>query len=990
MAFAMFGLLFSAMAQSTVTGTVTDENGEGLPGATILIKGTTTGSTADIDGKYSIKVPNEESILVFSFVGYNTTEVKVGNQSSINIKMNSSTVLTELVVTGYKSYIKEKSNISAVTIGAEKIKNRPNPNAIQTLSGQIAGVSISASTGQPGAAPVVRIRGTSSVNGSSDPLYVVDGVPMLGNFRSLNPNEIATITVLKDAGATAIYGNRGANGVVVIQTKTGGYDSPLQVNYSGQYIRNTLQDNDYNLMGSPEQLRLEKLYGSGRGATPGLSYEDIDATPTFDWSDFFFRTAIGQNHNLQLSKGGKSSNFLVSLGYLNQEGILVNSALERYSLRTNLGGKSDNGKFNYALNVSVNYSKNNEPNNIGGNGINRNFLIGAYEAVPYITPDDYVDGQTLTSPLNFANTPLFLLDLQRTFTRSEKEIKSLASLSLSYEIIDGLVLQSVTSLDFENRNLLRAEAPNSFNALLFAETGNTTPGFQQQNNAQQFTYNQVTSLSYTKVLNEKHTLGVSLYNEFFKARSEFFGYFQRGLDPRTFSPGDGSGFINDNSDNDFFIDDANASISEASLLAYFATVDYDYDTRFGLGVTVRRDASSKFFGSDRWGTFWSVSGRWNVANEDFFDIDAVNVLKLRASYGTNGNQQINGTGYFTSLDLYRPLFATGGGYGGNNSIFLSQIPNDAVKWETVSTANIGLDLEMFQGRLRALADVYRKTTTDLFLAIPISAVNATTRLNGNFGELRNSGVELQLDYDIISRPQSGFKLTINFVGAYNKEELIELPEDEIPGIGRVGGQLFEYFTVPYAGVNPQNGNLLFYNQAGELTENPDQNADRQWLDKDLSPEYNGSFGFNVEYKGFYFTTQFNYLAGQDRFDGELASFQDPTDIGQFRSTRDLVRAWTPTNRYTDIPSLTATNLSFNGSRYLRQSDYVRLRFINLGYELPTKWAQKIKARNASVFVNAENLITFTEWRGFDAETLTNVGRQYPTPRSITFGIQLGF
>lgn len=987
----IFGLSFSAMAQITVTGTITDDTGEALPAATVTLKGTTQGTVADIDGKYSLKVPNAEAVLVFSYVGYQNKEVVVGTQTVIDVQLSSDAVLEEVVVTGYRTYTKESSNISSVTVSAAKINKRPNPNILQTLSGQVAGANISATSGQPGATPNITIRGSGSVNGQTQPLYVVDGVPLDGNFRSINPNEIANVTILKDAGATAIYGNRGANGVIVITTKNGSYSSPLEVTYTAQYMSTELQGNDYNLMSASEQLAFEKANGAGRGA--GMSDADIAAASTFDWSNFFFRNAKGINHNIQISKGGDNVTTFLSLGFLDQEGILRDSGLKRFNFRVNTTGRSENKKFNYALAASGNYSISDEPNSIGSGAINRNYVLGAYQSVPYISVADYTNGAALLSPLSFANTPLFLYDRLLTYTRLEKEIKTFASLSLGYEIIDGLRVESRTAIDFQQENLLRAEQSESFNALLFGGGANPNAGFQDQQNRQQFTYNQVTSIKYNKTFANKHTVSAGLYNELFHAQLNTFGFRENGLDSRTFYPGDGASFIADNSGNDFFVDAANATIRETSLLSYFGTADYDYNKQFGVGVTVRRDASSRFFGSEKWGTFYSVSGRVNLHQFQFMDnLDMFTVLKLRGSYGTNGNQDISGGGYFASPDLYRALFATGPGYTGANSIALSQIPNNLVKWENTAQANIGFDAELFDSRLRVVFDVYSKTTSDLFLNIPVSSVNAATTLAGNVGEMNNRGVELELHYDLLrSEDPDGLKLTLDFVGAINKEEIKALPGgvSELSTIGRVGGKLFEYFDYRYAGVNPANGELLFLTADGELTENPNPDTDRVWLGQDLTPEAQGSFGFNLDYKGFFLATQFNYIIGADRYDGDYQGFVNPGNIGQFRHSTDILRAWTTENRVTDIPAIGASNVGLTGTRFLRSADFLRLRFISLGYNVPQSILDKVGMRTAQVFFNAENLVTFSKWRGFDPEIFNNTSRQYPTPRFISLGLTVG-
>jgi len=999
----------------TVTGNVTDADGLPLPGVNILVKGTNTGTQSDFDGKYSIKASADQT-LVFKYLGFKTQEIPVGSKSTVNVSMVvDAAELSEVVVTGYTTTTKTKSTVASQTISAKTIENRPNASFVQTLSGQVAGLNITTASGQPGANSTVNLRGVSSINGNTEPLFIIDGAPVdEDNFRSLNPQDIASIDVLKDAAATAIYGNRGANGVIIIKTRTGEYNSDLKINYTGIMSFNSLQDNDYDLMNSQEQLRLARDlnlgYSAGiagptlqrpwlprwinRDRQPGpLTDEEIASAPTFDWSDFFFDAGLSENHTLSLSSGSANTTQFTSIGYNNTDGILQDSDLKRFNIRNNISGRSKNDKFNYSTNLSLNYSESNEPNSIGGSGINRNYILGAYQSAPYVTPGDYTNGEDLTEGLSFVNTPLFLLDRLNTYTRKEEEIKFIGSINASYQITDDLQFRSVSSMDYQNEILTRAEGPESFNAILFAQTGNNTPGFQQQNSRRVFSFNQLTSLNYSKTFNEKHSLSAGLFSEYFKAHLRSFGYFAEGLDPKTFFPGDGAGFVSDNAANDFFVDDGTALIRNAGLFSYFGQVDYDYAETYGVQATVRRDASYRFADSNTWGTFWSASARWNINNEEFMKgVDFVDVLKLRVSYGTAGNQRINGGTYFTTPDATRSLFATGTGYGGANSVFLSQIGNNTLRWETVATTNLGLDFELFDSKLRGSVDVYNRETTDLFQGTPISAINGATSINANTGSLTNKGVDFNLNYDVVRSVKPGdLNINVSLVGNYNSIELQDLPSDdgEIIGIGRNGGKLFEYYNVRYAGVNPANGNLLFLDADGNLTENPDPDADRVWSDKNIIPDMNGSFGLNIDYKNFFLQTQFNYVIGVDRFDGDLAGFQDYTSAGQFRNSRDLLRAWTPNNRVTDIPRAdTALQTFANTDRYLRNADFLRLRFLSFGYSVPNNVLKDTGISNARVFVNGENLVTFTEWRGFDAEADSNTSRIYPTPRTISLGLEL--
>lgn len=1000
-------LLFLSMASGfaqdrTITGTVTSsEDGFPLPGATVIIKGTTRGQQTDFDGNYSIQAKTGD-VLVFSYLGTKTQEITIASGTSvINVALEQDLeTLQEVVIDSYRTVSKTKSAVAAQQITAETIENRPNASIVQTLTGQVAGLDISTASGQPGANSTVELRGVNSINGNTEPLFILDGVPINeDNFRSLNPNDIESVSVLKDAGATAIYGNRGANGVVVIKTK-GGSNGALKINYTGIMSYATLQGDDYNLLDSQRYATLERNFGVGVGAgNPAngsivdfgdspLTDAQIAELPNTDWLNYFFRTALTQNHNLTFSGGGERISTFTSLGYFDQEGVLRASGLKRFNFRNNLSATSKNEKFTYGSNVTVNYSTSDIPDNIGNGAVNRNPLFGAYQALPYYTPEDYPGGAVLAQNFILAHAPLYIIDRLRTYTSETEEMKIVAGFNASYKITNDLIAKVNLGVDYQNAVFLRAEGPDSRNALRFAQTGNTTPGFQQQTTTREFAFNNTTSLNYTKTF-DKHTVGAGAYLEYFKAHRRFFGYFARGLNPLTFFPGDGNGIVADNSQNDFFADTAQSDRTDAGLLSYFGTLDYDYDEKYGVSAVVRRDASYRFSTTNRWGTFYSIAGRWNISNEDFMQGSAINNLKLRVSYGRTGNQRITGNSYWSGANLPFTFFGTGQGYNGFNSILLSQLGNDTLKWETVEQTNIGVDFGVWRNRLRGSLDVYSKTTLDLFQDRPISGLTGQFNINANIGDLSNKGVDLQLHYDLVRNQD--FNVTLNFVGNYNKNELLSVPNEtgEIPSLGRIGGPLGELFLVRYAGVNPATGNLLFLDADGNLTENPNVDTDRVWLDKNSTPDAQGSFGFDIDYKGFFLTTQFNYAIGIDRFDFDYADFIDRDNIGDFNLSADILNAWTIDNRETDIPSLNATNLNLdNTDRFVREADYLRLRFASIGYSFSKKHLENTGISNLRVFANAENLVTFTKFRGFDPSARAGQ-RTYPTPKIISFGIELG-
>lgn len=1001
-----------AFAQQAITGKVVDVSGEGLFGATVQIKGTNTGVTTDFDGNYTITASSEQT-LVFSSTGYTGKEVQVGSQRVINVTLSAS--LDAVVVNSYRTTTSEKSTVASSTITSETIENRPNASFVQTLTGQVAGLNIFTNSGQPGANSTVNLRGVGSINGNTEPLFVMDGSPIdEDNFRSLNPQDIESITILKDAGATAIYGNRGANGVIVITTRKG-RKGALRINATSISSFTNLQDNDYNLYNSQELLTLERSRGVGAGAngfarnpndpTAGVPLTDaqIASAINTDWTDVFFRTGVATNNTVTLQSGSENASQYTSIGFFDQEGVLVDSDLKRFTFRNNLTGSSKNGRFNYATNLSVNYSKSNEPNSIGTGGINRNFVLGAFQSVPYLNPDDYstdlINNDILPNALNFADTPFFLLSVLDKQKRFEEEVKSVGSLNFSYKLTDHITARSISGVDYTNTILTFAQESDGFNAQLFGGGANPFAGFQDQQTTRQFTFNQITSLSYNNTFAEKHTVDVGLYTEYFKAHLRTFGFRAQGLDPRTFAYGDGSGFVADaGAANDFFIDLANANIAESGIFSYFASADYDYDSKYGLSLTYRRDASSRFSSTNRWGTFYSVAARWNIHQEDFWgDSNPINVLKIRGSYGRTGNQDIVGAGYFGGLTLINDLYATGNGYANAPGLFPSTFANSDLRWETTIQYNVGVDFEVWNSRLRGAIDVYYRDTDDLFQSAPISGTAGTGgyALNANFGLLTNKGIDLDLKYDIVrpgAQNPDGLRINVGFVGNFNESIIRDLPTEDgvVIGVGREGGRLGEYFTVRHVGVNPANGNLLFLDINGNLTESPNDDSDRVWLNKNITPEFQGGFTFNVDYKNFFFTSQFQYNTGIDRFDNDLAGFQDITSLGQFNLSRDLNRAWTPDNRVTDIASFDATNINtFADDQYLREADFVRLRFLQLGYGFDASVLEKFNIATLKLFMNAENLVTFSKWRGFDAAVLSNTSRLYPTPRIVSLGVEIG-
>lgn len=1012
-----FSMQFSFAQEKTISGTITDSNGLPLPGVAVVVKGTTRETQTDFDGKYSIAARQGE-VLEFKYVGSKTSTVTVGASSSVNVTMvEDSTILDVVVVDSYRTTSKKRSANAVATITSETMEGRPNVSFLQTLQSQVAGLNIATSSGSPGSAKIdVILRGLSSVNGNTEPLFIIDGVAANQNvFRSFNSEDIERIDVLKDAGATSIYGNRGANGVIVVKTKRGAYNSKLKVRYTGTTGFTDLQDHDYRLTDAKQTLTLENRMGVGRGST--MTEEEIaNWTINTNWKDYFFRTGISQNHNLSFTQGSENMTNFTSLSYFNQDGIVPNTGFKRFTFRTNFTGKSADGKFTYGTNLTAAYSKRVQLEQETRTDINANVLQnplqGLLASLPYLDPNDYVNGQQLFDEFgapSFEITPFMLLDYLNpaNIPSSFEETKILANATGTYNFTDALSFTTTMGIDYVLNQRLFARAPQSYLAIIATPAGAQFGGIEQQQTDRDFSFNIVNKLSYNKTFNDKHTVEVSLFNEYIKAHRRAENWTQQGLDPRTWSLGAGTGFVPFNPATPTLYNRIVGGLKrDAGLFSYFATASYDYDSKYGVEATVRRDASYKFVQDNTWGTFWSVSARWNIDQEAFMENSIFDVLKLRASYGTTGNQNVLAAAYganplYLANNNVRDLNSSQAGYNNAASIGVQTIANVDLQWETTTQANVGVDFTMWK-RLSGSLDFYRKKTTDLFDDNYVSAVNQLYTIAANTqASIVNTGVELLLRYDVFK--DSEFKLDVFVNGSYNKNEWADLvypnPANDFIQVAdnfvqQNGSQINTYFVVPYIGVNPDNGNLLFLDRNNNVTENP-TNEDRRNTGRSMIPKYQGGFGFNTSYKGFFVNANFSFVAEIDRFDFDLLNLSNPSaGIGTGPVVSELLNAWTPTNTGSNIPSLTATNVNAAetfSDRYLVDASYIRMRNLSFGYDFPAKMLDKSLFSGVKFYTQLENYLTWSKWRGFDVEGLNSSNQGgYPTPKVISFGVDLQF
>lgn len=1004
-----FSMQFSFAQEKSISGTV-NEGGLPMPGVTVMVKGSTSGTQTDFDGKYTIKAKQGET-LEFSFVGFKTKSVVIGTSNTINVTLEDGTEIetVEVVSTGYdRTSTKAATNSAVTTVGAKQIENRPNASFLNSLQGTAPGLTILSSSGSPGSSKIdMYIRGFSSINAATEPLIVIDGVPTNGNqFRNLNQNDIETISVLKDAAATSVYGNRGANGVLVVTTKRAKYGSSLSFTYDVITGVNTMPSNNYNLANSAELLEIE----ARRGMRTPQEVAELSKINT-DWNDVFFGTDLTQQHNLGISFGSENTSNYISLGYFEQGGLVPGTDFKRFTLRNNFNGKSNDNKFTYSSQIALGYSKRNQLLQETNSGVNNNLiqnpLLGSLMGLPYIAPNSFQSGQELYDAIgtdfNAGNAIYVLEDNLKSgyMPNFRTESSIMANISASYKLSDNFTLTNKTAVDYKENGLLNARAPWSYLAIAVRESrGEEFGGHETIGTTKDFTFTNIASLGFSKIYNENHTVSANVYMEYMKAHYLMSQQTQDGLNPKVYTPGSGQGYIEFTPSNpESYISTAAASKIDAGSLSYFATADYDYKEKYGFGAVVRRDASYRFIEDFKWGTFWSVAGRWNIDQEAFMENSGIDMLKLRVSYGTQGNQNVLAPAYgsnplFTGAALVRQLNATGAGYNDVlGAYYTGSLANPFLQWEEITQSNIGLDFKVLNNRLEGNIDLYSKQTDKLYNSINTSAIVGQYSYSGNNGKLRNSGIELMLKYNMFNTPD--FKLSVFANGSYNKNEVIDIIENDQSGNNNVnyaGGPLSEFNLVPYVGVNQSNGNLLFLDKNNNITENPNQIEDRRLTGKSPLPKYQGGFGFNADYKGFFADAMFTWAKEMHKIDIQMLWSYSVPSLGNENLSADLLNAWTVDNP-SNFPSLEASNLELSNTsdRFLYDSSFLRFKSLSFGYNFSKSFLDRTFMSSLKLYVQAENILTFTKWRGFDPESLAssqNTG--YPNPKTVSFGLSVQF
>jgi TonB-linked SusC/RagA family outer membrane protein len=1007
----------TAPQEVPVSGRVTDSQGQPLPGVTVLVKGTTNGTSTAADGSFSLNVP-ENSTLIFSSVGFKTQELSVtGATSTIAIRLSDDQqALNEVVVVGYGTQTRQDLSTSVASVGSAALARQPVAGFDQALQGQAPGVQVTAPTGAPGAGINVRIRGNASLSLNGSPLYVIDGVPVLpdyaasqeisiGNQRlnplnTINPNDIESIDVLKDGAAAAIYGVRAANGVVVITTKRGKIGQAqvgLNVYYGKQYLRKKI-----DVLNTAQYAQEVNEVQTNGGLTP--PFPNLNNLPNIntDWQDAVYRPASLQSYQLNVSGGTDKTRYYVAGGYFNQQGISLNSGFDRFNFKVNLEQQiSKRFKVGTNLNLSRTHTNGSTRSELalGNSGT----VLGALSQIPTV-PVYNADGSYGQNTLIQSDNPIANL-----LENSNNAIvyQSIGNLFAEFDILKDLRLRSSVGIDF------RTQSENAYQTRRYP--GST--GQARTANNQQVVWLNENTLTWNHTFNEKHHLTL-LAGESMQQSTRFTS----GATVRDFSS-DAVPYLS-----------AGATVvgipysygEEWALLSFFGRANYDFDGKYLFQASFRADATSRFIDKYRFGYFPAVSAAWRVSKESFFPQGgAVSDLKLRASFGANGNQEIYPYQRFSrySPGSNYPSAGSGGIVGG---ITQTDIGNNQLRWETTYQYNGGLDFSMFNNRLTFTFDIYNKQTKDLLLSVPLPQSAGVDNLNvtQNLGRIQNRGIEIGLVTTNVEAKDGGFGWTTNFNVSGNRNKILDLGQlisstgesaprtitydYSISQPGQVLGAFYGYVRQGIVQSNaegqslpkPVEGTL----KAGDISY-ADLNGDGQITPADRTvignpnPKAFAGVTNTFTFKGVELSVFFQGSFGNQIYNQTRSIIEAQNSL--FNQSARVLNHWTPTNTNTDIPRPVAGNSSNNyfSSRWIEDGSYVRLKNLTLAYNFPTTLSKRAAIQNLRLYVTAQNLITWTHYLGYDPEvsadpfSSTAFGRDYgvyPQPRTFTVGLNANF
>jgi len=1006
-------LLSGILAQEkTVTGKVTDESGSPVANVSVIVKGTKIGTMTKADGSFVINIPSTATTLVFSSVSYETQNVTIGTSSIIEVKLKpTNNPLNEVVVVGFTTTRKKRDEAGAISsVRANQLENLPNLSVDKALQGKAAGVQVQANNGIPGGGINVRIRGGSSILAGVDPLYVVDGVQM--NTRSdanfsesnplsfLNPDDIESIDIIKDAATAAIYGSTAANGVVLITTKKG---RAGKTKFTANYYTGSVMPIKYlDVVNGPEYFQLRsEAYGTTLNLLPtdlvvkrtvlnelrfpgASSYtvtqadSAIATIPTYDWQQAAIQNGRISNYELSASGGNEKSTFRVSANYTDQSTIVTKADFKRYGLKLDLTNKATD-RLSFGLSTSFSSFEQRVPFAVSGSflGSPAFSASGIIPTNPIFNPDGSYYGTPGNTPANIVGVLNQNIIQVNAFNSGFQRTNQLVgNFNAEYKIFNWLSVKGFAGIDYRDLNGKRVSDSRTADAF-------NRKGLVQLEHDYNTNINTFATLNFNRSFGENHKV------------DGFVGYeFRKENQVNTTMSGDGFPTFQfiylSNAANPLAVGEAFTGFRRNAL---FTNVNYAFKEKYLVGVVFRYDGSSRFGSGFRYGTFSGIKTAWNIDRESFLvDSKVISSMRLRLSYGQTGNDQI---GNFDGLGLY----GGAGVYNNQPGIGYSQLENPNLKWEQTTTANFGIDFGFFNSRINGSIELYNKKTEDLLLNQPLQQTTGFSSITTNIGRLRNRGIEVTLGGDIFKAKRPGdFNWNVNLTFAYNNQEVTELyggykvlPSDVSIRVGEPVGVLF---TQKFAGISPATGRPMWYDSLGNLTYSV-LAKDRVVIGPTRLSPYTGGVRSLFKYKGITLDLFFQGEYGRWATDGQVNFLYE--NIGRINELQYIYdHRWTTPGQMTSVARFNANGTESKGSgaqsgnRMWFKADYIRLKNVLISYDLPAKWISKAKITNARIYVQATNLLTFSDWYSYDIEFVNTSTGIIPQTKNVTAGIQLGF
>ena len=984
-----------------VTGVVKDVMGEPLIGANVVEKGrSTNGVITDFNGKFTLEV-DESASLVVSYIGYLAQDIPTKGKGDFHIILKEDTnTLDEVVVTGYGDFKKATYTGSASVLTTEKLEALPVVSVGQMIESNIPGISVVAGTSsQPGAKTTLRVRGVASMNASTEPLYVLDGVPIpsydLSNFTSmseaggmgfietLNPADIESITVLKDAASASLYGAKGANGVVLITTKKG-KEGKLRVNMAAKYGITDFAYTYRPLMGGEERRELihEGLvnFQLDKGVSEQEAQQYADANIDqyakrlpqgySDWESALFKTGYQQDYNLSASAGNQNSSFIGCLGYTKQTGVSLNSEMERFTGRVDASNKYK--KVEFGMNASFSWTKNVHlpEGKFYGSAIYAS-KVNLTPSTPIYNEDGtYASGYRENNGYN----PILEAEVNDYYART---VRAMGTAKIAYNVWDNLKVSSVFTVDYSLTKDFFFQSPDG-------RDGATYQGRGRMQMTDRIRYTSQNNLTYSKTFGKHSVSAVTAfevmkydYEDLYAAKKTY------GQDINT-SLGNAADPI-----------DADQKLQEDALMSYVASVNYSYDDKYYASFSFRRDGSSRLSPDTRWGNFWSLSASWRLSQERFMQPlkSVLSDLKLRASYGVNGNLP-------SSYYGYQSTYTTGAFYSGKPSPWESTLGNEELTWEKNYALNLGLDIGLFS-RVNVSLDWYTRTTKDLLMSKQLNSISGFSSLLTNVGQMRNTGVELEVRSNNIKTKD--FSWTTAFNLSHNKNKILKLADLPWFVDGRyVRKEGYPFNTIylrEYAGVGPETGSALYYDnqqdENGNYTKNKvtDPGQASPIPLKDITPTISGGFMNTFNYKFIDLSFNLSYSFGGYSYDNASYILQDDGYSVISNKSTEQRRRWQKPGDITDVPRFVYGNKkggNYNSSRAIHSTDHIRLKSLILGLNAPKAWLQKLGIGNARIYFSGTNLLTWAAYDQYDPEMSGVVGFYTPPLKTYAFGLELKF